>query len=58
MAYERKTKDEFQIWGNYGFGFEELTAESTIKEAKVRLNEYRSNQPEGTYKIVIKRIPV
>ena len=58
MSYVRKTQDEFQIWGNYGHGFEELTAEATRKDAKERLKEYRMNQPEGTYKIVVKRIPI
>lgn len=58
MTYKRKTQDEFQIWGNYGQGFEELTAESSHIEARNRIKEYRQNQPEGAYKIVIKRIPV
>jgi len=58
MTYKRKTQDEFQIWGDYGQGFEELIAESTRKEAKARLKEYRENQPEGNYKIVVKRIPI
>lgn len=55
---KRKTRDEFQIWGDYGQGFEELTAESTRKEANERLKEYRENQPEGRYKVVVKRIPI
>ncbi len=58
MTYERKTQDEFQVWGDYGKGFEELTAESSRKEARTRLKEYRENQPEGCYKIVVKRIPI
>ena len=58
MTYKRKTQDEFQIWGVYGQGFEELTAESTRKAANERLKEYRENQPEGSYKIVVKRIPI
>lgn len=58
MSYKRKTQDEYQVWGNYGQGFEELTAESTRREANARIREYRENQPEGTYKIVVKRIPI
>jgi hypothetical protein len=59
MAYKRKTVDEFQIHGNYGYGhgFEEVTAESTRKEALDRLREYRENEPGIPFKLVTKRVP-
>lgn len=58
MAYIRKTYDEYQIQGNYGYGhgFEEVTAENTYKEAKLRLREYRDNEPGVPFKMVCKRI--
>lgn len=56
MSYIRKTKDEYQIQGNYGHGFEMVTAEDTYKEAKERLKEYRDNEPGIPFKTVCKRI--
>lgn len=58
MTYIRKTKDEYQIHQNCGYGWEEVCAEETLKEAKVRLKEYRTNQPEFSVKIVKKRIKI
>lgn len=56
--YKRKTKDEYQIHQYINGAWEEVTAESKIKEARDRLKEYRENQPEYPVKIVIKRIPL
>lgn len=56
MTYQRKTYDEDQIHQNAGYGWEEVCAEDTFKEAKQRLKEYRNNQPEYPVKIVKKRI--
>ncbi len=44
----------FSIQGNYGYGWEEVTAEDTWKEARARLKEYRENQP-GAYRVVRKK---
>ena len=55
---ERKTREEFQIQGNYGQGWEEVTAEDTRKEAQARLKEYRENQPEYPHRLVVKRVPI
>ena len=54
--YQRKTFDEFQIQGNYGYGFEEVASEATLTEAKQRLKEYRVNERGISFKIVKKRI--
>lgn len=51
MAYQRKTSDEFRILGDYGQGFEEVTAESTRAEARDRLKEYRDNEPGVSFKL-------
>ena len=58
MAHQRKTRDEFQVHGNYGFGYEEVTAEDTRKEALARLREYRENEPGTSFKLVTRRIPL
>ena len=41
MAYKRKTKDDYVVQGNYGYGhgFEDECTEETRKEAKARLRE-------------------
>ena len=54
--YRRKTFDEFQIQGNYGYGFEEVTSETTLAEARQRLKEYRDNERGISFKIVKKRV--
>lgn len=56
MAYTRKTKDEYQIHGNYGYGWEELTAEETYKEARAQLRCYNENEPGIPHKIVKRRV--
>ena len=60
MAYIRKTRDEWQIHQNFGYGhgWEEVCAEDTRKEALARLREYRENQPEYPVKVVLKRIRI
>lgn len=58
MSYIRKTRDEYQVQGNYGYGhgFEMVTAEDTYKEAKASLREYRDNEPGIPFRIVCKQI--
>ena len=58
MAYERITEDEFQIHGDYGHGFEELTCETTFKEAKQCVKNYRENEPGVAFKLITKRIKI
>lgn len=50
---ERKTKDSFEVRGDYGHGhgFEVVTAEETISEARERLREYRANEPGVPFKL-------
>ena len=55
MAYVRKTTDEFQVHGDYGSGFEEVTAAATRREARQLLKDYRENEPYP-FKIIKKRI--
>lgn len=57
MGRKRKTRDVFEVHGNYGYGhgFECVTAETEYSEAKQRLREYRENEPGVPFKIVVKR---
>jgi hypothetical protein len=49
----RKTKDVFaKVRGNYGHGWECVTAENTYSEARQRLREYNENEPQYPHKIV------
>lgn len=60
MAYKRKTYDEFQLLGNWGYGdgWEYILAEDTLAEVKKRRKEYLENDPSATYKIVKRRIKI
>lgn len=57
MARKRKTRDVFEVQGNYGHGhgFECVTAEEDYFEAKARLREYRENEPGVPFRIRVKR---
>ena len=59
MAYVRKTKDEYIVQGNYGYGhgFEDECSEETRKEALERLKEYRDNAP-GIYRLIVRRVKI
>ncbi len=54
MAYVRKTRDVFEVRGDYGYGhgFECVTAEESRREALARLREYRQNEPGVPFKLV------
>lgn len=43
MSYKRKTRDEWQLWTNYGYGWECEVAEETRSEIKQRYREYMEN---------------
>jgi hypothetical protein len=42
-SYIRKTRDEYHIETNYGYGWEVECVEESWKEAKERVKEYREN---------------
>ena len=44
-------KIEYDIQGNYGFGWETVTCEETLAEAKKRLAEYNENEPKYAHRI-------
>ena len=54
MAYQRKTTDEYQIHQLTSYGWEEVNCETTWKDARRSLKEYRA---EGyTVKLVKRRV--
>lgn len=56
MTYTRKTRDEWQLWVNYGQGFEEVTAAETYREIKSLAKDYRDNEPMYPRQIKCKRV--
>ncbi len=53
--YTRKTVDIWEIQGNYGCGWECVTAEETRKEARERFREYTENEPGVPFRMKLKR---
>lgn len=58
MPYQRKTRDEYQIHSNYGYGWEEVHCEKKLIKALISLREYRENQPQYAHKMVKKRVKI
>lgn len=42
---------EYEVQGNYSFGWEMVTCENNFIEAKKRLKEYRENEPNISFRI-------
>jgi len=55
---QRKTVDVWNVYGNYGAGWECVTAEASRREALRRLREYRENEPQYAHKLVMRREPI
>ena len=60
MNYQRKTKDEYILLANYGYGhgYEEETSEETYRAIKERLKEYRLNAPQYSYTYKKQRVKI
>ena len=60
MSYVRKTRDEFQVLTNYGYGdgWEISTTEDSRKEALNRLREYRDNMPQYPHRLKKVRVKI
>ena len=56
MAYIRKTEDEYEIQGNYGYGYECVNTETTLKDARRSIREYKENERSIPFKVVKKRV--
>ena len=53
MAYVRKTRDEYQLLCDYGYGdgWEYILAEDTMKEARQRKKEYIVKTVEADFSL-------
>ncbi len=58
MTYVRKTRDEWLIEGNYGYGWDEVCAEATRREAIEQLRCYRANEPQYAHRLRKVRVPL
>lgn len=60
MKYTRKTKDAWQVMGDYGYGHgcECVDTLNTRSEAKESLKVYRENEMGVSFKIVKKRVKI
>lgn len=56
--YERKTKDVYVLFGDYGNGYEEVLEEDTRAEANEQLKTYRENAPEYSFYVKKKMVPI
>ncbi len=49
-TYKRKTRDEWQMWSNYGYGWEHELSEDSWREMREQLKCYRANCPNASFK--------
>lgn len=57
MAYVRKTRDEWQLWANYGDGWDYVLSEEKYKNIMARAREYRANT-KAELRIEKHRVPI
>jgi NAD-dependent SIR2 family protein deacetylase len=55
-VYIRKTKDVYEIHGNYSYGYECVCCETTYSDAKANIKLYRENEKGVHFRIVKKRV--
>lgn len=55
--YARKTRDEYVIMSNWGYGWDEEVVAEDWKDATRMLREYRENCPRALFRIHKKRVP-
>ena len=54
--YQRKTTDEIVIQGNYGYGWDDLTTEASMPEARKTLRVYQKNEQNAAHRIITRRV--
>lgn len=52
MTYQRKTRDVWRFYVNYGYGWEHELDEYSLSEIKKRKKEYRENCSQYPIKVV------
>jgi hypothetical protein len=57
MPYQRKTRDRWDVEGNYGHGhgWECVTSEDRFRDARERIKEYRENERGVPFRLKLKR---
>lgn len=55
MSRARVTRDVFEVHGDYGHGFEMVTAADTYAAARQHCREYRENEPGIPFCVLKKR---
>lgn len=53
-----RTKPEYVVQGNYGYGWEDLTASDNQAEARNDLKAYRENETGVSHRLITRRVPV
>lgn len=56
--YERKTKDVWEVQGNYGCGWEYLFEEESRADAEAQLRCYKANEPQYPHRIKKRRVKI
>lgn len=56
--YQRKTRDEWEVQGNYGQGWECVCAEDRYREAREQFETYQANEPQYRHRIKRVRVPL
>jgi len=60
MSKPRKTRDEYALQGDYGYGhgWEDLTAADTREEIRQYRRDYRENEPGTPLRVVKRRVKI
>ncbi len=58
MPRQRTTRDEWTIQGNYGGGWEDVSAYKTWRECREDLRLYRENQPEYPHRAIVRSVKI
>ncbi len=56
--YKRKTSDEWQLWLDYGQGFEHTESTETSREIRAIARDYQENLPQYPRKTKFARVPI
>lgn len=56
--YIRKTRDEYNIEGNYGYGWDYIITAEDKKDAKRLLKEYQENESNYPHRIKKHRVKI
>ena len=53
-----KTRKEYVVQGNYGYGWNDLTYSDDYREAKADLKSYEENEQGVAHRIITRRVPI